>query len=77
MFRCLIMAIFRLYINHLISSYTNIYIYIYIYIYIHISYFYGEGGVGGGVKWPRDLVSDRTVGTCGMHGRLMLLPSYV
>ena len=29
MFRHLIMAIFRLYMNHLVSSYTNIYIYIY------------------------------------------------
>ena len=40
MFRRLIMAIFRLYMNHLVSSYTNIYTYIYIYtqtyIYIYI-----------------------------------------
>jgi len=62
MFRRLIMAIFRLYMNHLISPYTNIYI-------------WGRGG--GGVKWARDLVSVRTVGVCGMHGGFMLLPSYV
>jgi len=68
MFRHLIMAIFRLYMNHLVSSYTNIYIYIYIWA----TYM----GKGGG-KWARDLVSVRTVGTCGMHGGFMLLPSYV
>jgi len=44
MFRRLIMAILRLYMNHLVSSYTNIYIYIY--IYIHMGYLYGEGGGG-------------------------------
>ena len=33
MFRRLIVAIFRLYMNHLISSYTIIYIYIYICLY--------------------------------------------
>ena len=38
MFRRLTMAIFRLYMNHLVSSYTNIYIY--------MGYLYGEG-VGG------------------------------
>jgi len=36
MFRLLIMAIFRLYMNHLISSCTNIY----------MSYLYGEEGEG-------------------------------
>jgi len=43
MFRRLIMTIFRLYMNHLVSSYTNIY------IYISMGYLYGEGGVGGKV----------------------------
>ena len=56
--------------KHLESSYTNIYIYIY------MGYLYGERG-GGGVKWARDLVFVRTVGTCGMYGGFMLLPSYV
>jgi len=70
MFRRLIMAIFMLYMNHLISSYPNIYLW--------ATYMGKEGGVcGGGVKWARDLVSIRTVGKCGMHGGLMLLPSYV
>ena len=72
MFRRLIMAIFRLYMNHLVSSYTNIYIYIYIYM----GYLFGEGGVGG-IKWARDFVSVRTVGTCVMHGGLMLLSCYI
>ena len=54
MFRRLIMAIFRLYMNHLISSYTNkhththTHIYIYIYIYIYMGYLYEERG--GGVE---------------------------
>ena len=39
-----------------------------------MGYLHGEGG---GVKWARDLVFVRTVGTCGMHGGFMLLPSYV
>jgi len=65
MFRRLIMDIFRLYLNHLVSSYTNIYIW--------AAYM----GKGGGVKWARDLVSVRTVGMCGMHGGFMLLSSYV
>ena len=64
MFRRLIMAIFRLYMNHMISSYTNIY----------MGYLYGEGRGG---KWARDLVSVKTAGTCGMHGGFMLLSSYV
>ena len=69
MFRRLIMAIFRLYMKHLESSYTNIYIYIW-------ATYMGKG-VGVGVKWARDLVFVRTVGTCGLHGGFMLLPSYV
>jgi len=69
MFRLLIMAIFRLYMNHLVGSYTNIYIYGLL--------IWGTGGVGGGVKCARDLVSVRTVGTCVLHGGLMLLSSYV
>jgi hypothetical protein len=40
MFRCLIMAIFRLYMKHLVSSYTK---HIYIYIYIWATYV-GQGG---------------------------------
>jgi len=50
MFRRLIMAIFRLYMNHLVSSYTNIYIW---------ATYMGKGGRR--VKWARDLVSVRTV----------------
>jgi len=73
MFRRLIMTIFRLYMNHLISSYTNTHTHTHTYIYIYMGYLYGNGG---GVKWARDLVSVRTVGTCGMHGGFMLLPSY-
>jgi len=53
-----------------------IYIYIYIYTYIYMGYLYGEGGWEG-VKWARDVVFVRTVGTCWMHGGLMLLSSYV
>jgi len=45
---------------------------LYKHIYIYMGYLYGEG-----VKWARDLVSVRTVGTCGMHGGFMLLSSYV
>jgi len=55
MFRRLIMAIFRLYMKYLLSSYTK---------YIWATYM----GWGRGVKWARDLVSVRTVGTCGLHG---------
>jgi len=40
-----------------------------------MGYLYGERG--GGVNWARDLVFVRTVGTCGMDGGFMLLPSYV
>ena len=69
MIRRLIMTIFRLYMNHLISSCTNIYIYIY------MGYLYRERG--GGVKWARDIVSVRAVGTFGMNGGFMLLSSYV
>ena len=59
MFCHLIMAIFRLYMKHLVNTYTSIYIYIY------MGYLYGEGGGG------------KVVGTCGMHGGFILLPSYV
>jgi len=52
------------------SSYTNIYIYIYGLL------IWGRR-CGGGVNWARDLVFVRTVGTCGMHRRFMLLPSYI
>jgi len=44
-------------------------------VYIYMGYLYGEGG--DGVKWARDLISVRTVRTCGLHGGFMLLPSYV
>jgi len=81
MFRHLIMAIFRLYMNHLISSYTNTHTHThtYIYIYIYMGYLYGEGvGMGWGeVKCARDLVSVRTDGMCGVNGGFMLLSSYV
>jgi len=40
MFRRLIMAIFRLYMNHLVSSYTN--------IYMSMGYLYGEVVCVGG-----------------------------
>jgi len=52
--------------KHLDSSYTNIYLW---------ATYMGKGV--GGVKWARDLVFVRTVGTCAIHGGLMLLPSYV
>jgi len=51
--------------KHIESSYKHIY----------MGYLYGEGG--GGVKWARDLVFIRAVGTCGMYGGFMLFPSYV
>jgi len=54
----------------------QLYKHIYIYIYIYMGYLHGEGGFVG-VNWARDLVSVRTVGTCGMHGGFMLLSSYV
>jgi len=40
------------------------------------TYLYVEGS-GGGVKWARDFVSVRKVVSCGLHGGLLLLPSYV
>ena len=63
MFRRLIMAIFRLYIKYLLSSYTKIY---------ELFIWDREG-----VKWVRDLVSVRKVGLCGLHEGSVLLPSYV
>jgi len=48
MFRRLIMATFRLYMNQLVSSCTIIYMYVYIYIYIYIyiwATYMGKGGV--------------------------------
>jgi len=63
MFRRLLMAIFRLHMKYLLSSYNK-----------HARAVYmGKGGV----KWARDLVSVRKVGRCGLHERSMLLPSYV
>jgi len=64
MFRRLIMAIFRLHMKYLLSSYTK-----------HTWAVYM--GKGGGKKWARDLVSVRKVGRCGLHEGSMLLPSYV
>ena len=52
MFRRLIMAIFRLYTEYLLSSYTE-----------HTWAVY----MGWGVKWARDLVSVRKVGWCGLY----------
>jgi len=64
MFRRLVMAIFRLYMEHLVSSYTK--------------YIYGLLICGReGVKWARDLVSVLKIGWCGLYGGSMLLPSYV
>jgi len=37
-----------------------------------MGYLYGEGG-GGGVKWARDLLFVRTVGTRGMHVGFIIL----
>jgi len=48
MFRHYIVAIFRLYMKHLESSYTNIYMYIYIYVLL----IWGRGG-GGGIVGTR------------------------
>jgi hypothetical protein len=63
MFRRLIMAVFRLYMKYLLSSYTK-----------HTwAVYMGKGGV----KWARDLVSVLKVGLCGLNERSMLLPSYV
>ena len=64
MFRRLIKAIFRLYMKHLVSSYTK-----------HICGLLIWGREG--VKWARDLVSVLRVGLCGLHGGSMLLQSYV
>ena len=63
MFRRLIMAIFRLYMKYLLSSYKKR---------TWDVYMGGEG-----VKWARDLVSVRKIGRCGLHEGSMLLPSYV
>ena len=64
MFRRLIMAIFRLYMKHLVSSYTK---------HVYGLLIWDREGV----KWARDLVSALKVGWCGLHGGSMLLPSYV
>jgi len=63
MFRPLIMAIFKLYMKYLLSSYTK-----HTWLFI-----WGSEGV----KWARDLVSVRKVGRCGLHEGSMLLPSCV
>ena len=63
MFRHLIMAIFRLYMKYLLSSYKN----------IHGLFVWGTEGV----KWVRDLVFVRKIGRCGLHEGSMLLASYV
>ena len=64
MFRRLIMAVIRLYMKHLVSSYTK-------HIYGLLTW------VREGVKWARDLVSVLKVGWCGLHGGSMLLQGYV
>jgi hypothetical protein len=64
MFRRLVMAIFRLYMKHIVISYTK---------QIYGLLIWGTEGV----KWARDLVSVLKVGWCGLHGESMLLPSYV
>jgi len=64
MFRRLIMAIFRLYIKPLVSTYTK---------HIYGLFIWGREGA----KWARDLVSVIKVVWCGLHGGSMLLPSYV
>jgi len=50
----------------------QLYKHIYIYIYIYMLLICGRWG-----KVARDLVSVRTVRTCGMSGRLILLSSYI
>jgi len=55
MFRHLVMAIFRLYMKHLVSSYTK---------HIYGLLIWGREGV----KWARDLVSVLEFGWCGLHG---------
>ena len=64
MFRSLVMAIFRLYMKHLVSRYTK---------HIYGLLIWGMEGV----KCARDLVYALKVGWCGLHGGCMLLPSYV
>jgi len=64
MFRHLIMAIFRLYMKYLLSSWTQN---------IPGLFIWGREGL----KWARDLVSVVKVGQCGLHEGSMLLPSYV
>ena len=63
-FRRMIMAIFRLYMKHLVSSYTK---------HVYGLLIWGREGV----KKARDLVSVLKVGWCGLHSGSMLLPSYV
>ena len=63
MFRRLMLAIFRLYMKYLLSSYTK---------HTWAVYMGREG-----VKWARDLEAVRKVGWCGLHEGSMLLPSYV
>jgi len=63
MFRCLIMAIFRLYMKYLLSSYTK---------HTRAVYMGREG-----VKWAGDLVYVGKFGRCGLHEGSMLLPSDV
>ena len=64
MFRRLIMAIFRLYMKHLVSSYTK---------HMYGLLIWSREGVRG----ARDLVSVLKVGWCGLYGGSLLLPSYV
>jgi len=63
MFRRLIMAIFRLYMKYLLSSYTK-----------HIWAGYRSREV---VNWARDFVSVKKFGWSGLHEVSMLLRSYV
>jgi len=63
MIRRSIMAIFRLYMKYLLSSYTK---------HAWAAYMGREG-----IKWARDLVCVRKVGRCGLHEVSMLLPRYV
>jgi len=63
MFRRLLMAIFRLYMKYLLSSYTK---------HAWAVYMGREG-----VKWARDLVCVGKFGRCGLHERSMLLLSCV
>jgi len=63
MFRRFIMAIFRLYMKYLLTSY--------------IKHTWAVCTGREGVKWARALVSVREFGRCGLHEGSMLLPSYV